>query len=447
MRTINPQKKVFLQPVKTKTMNLLIITPYIPYPLHSGGNRVQFNMIDGLRKHIDISLLLPVRSTADRRNVDRLKSRWPDVSFYLYDDATPASKPSRYHQLLLSLRASIDRKINRLLRKEKAGDPVRAHASLSAGCCRPHDESFVNFVYRTAAKGFDIVQIEFVEWLDLVYALPQDAMKVFLHHEIRFVRQEIELSLLQHITPADRYLYRYARDHEIGCLRAFDHVLVFSDTDRRKLLAQLPDISIFTSPSAGLEDDSAPATGEVCEDCRQVVFLGGASHFPNKDGLEWFLEHCWNHILSRKPGVELHVVGEWRSSLIERYTSSYRSVGFTGFVASLAEVLRNKIMNVPIRIGSGMRIKILDGVMNACPLVTTTVGVEGIDLADGEDCLIADDPAAFAEAVIYLLEHPEICRKLTAKALQKMNGYTAAKQLERRLNVYRQITNTVAEKR
>jgi glycosyltransferase involved in cell wall biosynthesis len=420
-------------------MNLLIITPLIPYPLHSGGNRVQFNMIDSLRKHISISLLVPANNQADKQNIEILKTKWPDVTFYIYDNThiTTTVKHPEYYKLLLSLRASLDRKIARLLRKNQADDdPVRTHATLSKVPYKLQKESFVDFVSHTSQKGFNIIQVEFFEFIDLVYALPKNIIKVFLHHEIRFVRQEIELSLLKNITPVDQYFYRCSRKHEISCLREYDHILTFSETDKQKLKQQLSAASIFSSPSIGL------TLKPVCtkpEPFHQIVFLGGANHFPNKDGLDWFLSHCWNYIREKKPDIELYIIGDWRKSIVENYLSVYSSIHFLGFVEDLSEQLKNKIMIVPIRIGSGMRIKILDGVINGCPLVTTTVGVEGIDLVDEKDCLIKDDPISFANAIIYLLENPEICKKMIENAQEKIEKYSPHKQLEDRLNIYHQI--------
>lgn len=78
--------------------------------------------------------------------------------------------------------------------------------------------------------------------------------------------------------------------------------------------------------------------------------------------------------------------------------------------------LKGSVAVVPIRIGSGMRMKILDAVLSKVPFVTTAKGVEGIDFKDGEDCLIVDDPAGFAEVVIALSSNPQLQRQLVTHA-------------------------------
>lgn len=419
-------------------MNLLIITPYIPYPLHSGGNRAQFDMINGLKGYVSISLLVRASNPTDRQNIEILKTKWPEVTFFVYDPVQKiaATKHSRYYKLLYALRASLDRKIARLLRQNNVSDPIRQHATLSTRHCKHWEESFIDYIFHTAQKDFDIIQVEFFDMIDLIHALPENVIKIFMHHEIRFVRQEIELSLLQQITPADRYFYRCFRDYEIACLRNYDSILTFSETDKQKLKQYIPKVPVFSSPSTGIIPQFVSIDFEPSH---EIVFLGGVNHFPNKDGLDWFLSQCWSLVREKNRDVKLYITGEWKKSIVEKYLSMYPSIYFSGFVEDLSCALRNRIMIVPIRIGSGMRIKILDGVVNGCPLVTTTVGVEGIDLIHKEDCLIADDPESFADAVVYLLDNPETCRKMVANAQKKIEQYSSDRQVKERLNIYHQI--------
>ena len=102
--------------------------------------------------------------------------------------------------------------------------------------------------------------------------------------------------------------------------------------------------------------------------------------------------------------------------------------------------LKGSVAVVPIRIGSGMRMKILDAVLSKVPFVTTAKGVEGIDFKDGEDCLIVDDPAGFAEAVIALSSNPQLQRQLVTHAEDSLRQvYNPGQMQERRLAVYEQI--------
>ena len=96
------------------------------------------------------------------------------------------------------------------------------------------------------------------------------------------------------------------------------------------------------------------------------------------------------------------------SKRAKKISSQYTGVNFLGFVQDLNEVLNNSIMIVPILIGSGMRMKIVEAANHSCPFVTTTVGVEGLDFKNQEECFIADKPEDFANNIIKLLSDKQL---------------------------------------
>lgn len=111
-----------------------------------------------------------------------------------------------------------------------------------------------------------------------------------------------------------------------------------------------------------------------------------------------------------------------------------------GYVEDLREYLNGSIVLVPIRIGSGMRMKILDAVSSMASFVTTTKGVEGIDLRHNEECLIADSATDFAAAVIRLEADKKLQVRLATQALKRLRElYNPQEMLERRLAVYDEI--------
>ena len=113
----------------------------------------------------------------------------------------------------------------------------------------------------------------------------------------------------------------------------------------------------------------------------------------------------------------------------------------TGFIPDLAAHISGSIALIPIRIGSGMRMKALDAVAAQVPIITTTKGIEGIDLRNEEECLIADSPEAFADAIIRLSQNTDLQKKLSANASERLKAlYQPECMLEKRMNVYREIT-------
>src|SRR5690606_29781818 len=124
--------------------------------------------------------------------------------------------------------------------------------------------------------------------------------------------------------------------------------------------------------------------------------------YPNLDGIDWFLSNCWGEIQRLNPGVKLSVVGRW-SEEKKKWFDGYENVSFEGFVPDLETVMRGSVMIVPLRIGSGMRMKILEGVSYHVPVVSTSVGAEGLPMVNDINCKIADSASDFIVATHQLL--------------------------------------------
>lgn len=421
-------------------MKLLILTPYVPYPINSGGNQGFFRLIDILRKYIDVSIILSV-NPSDSDNVKVLQTLWNDVKFHVYrkgEYKSEVNNPS-YYNFLKNLRASVDRKLKR--QQASADDIVRRHSTITTSdFYMPFEEGYVNFVHDVIDAGsYDLIQVDFFEYINLVNALPADIKTVFIHHELRYVREECESNLFRKHTPMDLFLYNYTKSFEIQCLNQYDAVVTVTDVDKEKLQKELnPGIIIESSPAI-IDAKQVDFSGEFKFNDR-LVFLGGSDHFPNLDAIDWFLNNCWNELLEQNPMLELNVIGQWKSRISKGYKEHFKNVHFKGFVENLQNELQNSIMITPIRIGSGVRMKILEAMNYGSPLVTTSVGCEGIGLDNDKDCFIADDSKSFIDAILKLSRNNILCNEFRRSAKQKFDVRPDSAQLaEIRLNIYKKI--------
>lgn len=435
-------------------MKILYIVPYVPYPLNSGGNQAFFAITDRVRKHHDLSVLLYAHNGNDRANIDALKKLWNDVEFYVYDEnekkqensdekpfANMSWRDRTSCRLFLSIAQSMYRKIGRrqYRYKNKQEDMVRNRSTLFA-TSNDLNADFCRYVQETAAKGFDVIQIEFYEYLPLVHLLPKEVKKIFVHHEVRFVRNENELQLFNSQQPTDLILFQREKAFELSCLSAYDAIITLTETDKSILSQYLQPKKIFVSPAviniASFEQKPfKPAT--------ELVFIGSGDHFPNADAMIWFSKEIVPVLQSRMEKIpQLNIVGMWRKDLKENILSIFPQANFTGYIEDLPSFLNGKISVVPVRIGSGMRIKILDTVFASAPLVTTTKGCEGLPMVSRENCLIADDPEGFADAIIEILTDKNLQERLSNNASQAKTGMLNKEELiEKRLSVYEQIEN------
>ncbi len=211
-----------------------------------------------------------------------------------------------------------------------------------------------------------------------------------------------------------RQLRRIERD----IIRSYTRVTAVSEVDAALLRRLAPgktvdvvpngvDIDYFgaveTWPREGTAATAQPET---------LVFTGSLWYTPNVDALRYFLGEIWPAIRRRRPGARFHIVGH--DPLPEvRAMAAREGVAVFGPVDDVRPYLANAaVAVVPLRLGSGTRLKILEALAARRPVVSTTLGAEGLDLAPGRDLLLADTPDAFADAVVSLLAQPAHAREL-----------------------------------
>lgn len=428
-------------------MKILIITPFIPYPLDSGGNQAFFSMVDYLKDFHEISIILPVESW-NRDNFRRLSEIWAGkVTLYPHDNSSFPKENDRYDsslylRFITYLHESTGRKIRRYMdrriqRLAFLPEKFRFHSTLFNGLTR-FPEGFMQFVHDIARKDkFDCIQVEFYSHFPFRMLFPENVKTVFVQHEIQFVRLANEMALFNKVTWNDRVLYERKKNEELAEMRAFDHIITLTETDKEILSGYIPTEKISVSPAVirQMDDDT---TFSSCGN--EFAFVGGWSHLPNLDAVVWFCNNIIPVLRERKFSFRLYVVGSWKKKLVKEFTRRYPEIVFTGFIKDIEPFLKGKISLVPIRIGSGMRIKILEAINSMSPFITTTKGVEGQDFRDGEECLVADTAEAFAESMISLSSDVSLQERIAANAKKKIReSYDNTALLKRRAEIYGKI--------
>ena len=180
-----------------------------------------------------------------------------------------------------------------------------------------------------------------------------------------------------------------------------------SDVDRNLLELIAPDGNYTVVPNGVDIDEFRPLQQETAG----LVFVGGAGWFPNLDAMEFFAREIFPRIRARSPKTTATWAG--RSSDSQREAFGARGITVTGYLPDIRPtVQRAACYVVPIRVGGGTRIKILDAWAMGKAVVSTSVGCEGLAARDGENILIRDEPDSFAAAVLDVLEQPRLRESL-----------------------------------
>lgn len=209
------------------------------------------------------------------------------------------------------------------------------------------------------------------------------------------------------------------RRYERATVARFHHVIAVSEHDKA-LMSNMTDPSHITVVPTGV-DVAAYRSAADSSAAASVMFLGSMDWEANIDGVEWFCEEVWPHVIAAIPQARFHCVGRNPPKRITRLASE--SIEIVGGVKSVMPHMRESpVFVVPLRIGGGTRLKIYEAMAAERAIVSTRVGAEGLDYADGSDIVIADEPTAFADAIVALLRDP--ARRIS---IGRAAGQTAAR--------------------
>lgn len=365
----------------------------------------------------------------DEKTADEFRKHIPQATLLPMDTRKKA----------LNFKARVIDKLQRMLavQAKKYNSPNKnAKYDLWLWSERPQPAQWQQFICDVCAKyHIDIVQVE-MPWISsFMLSLPDTVKKVYVHHELAFVKHELEL----HNDPNNLYAktcYKHCLASEINMLNHADHIITLSTIDKRKL--EEKGVTTPISSSFAIVNTQAELTPYVTND-RVLTFVGPDDNAPNKVGLRWFLDNCWHTLKEKEPSYQLKVIGKWREENKQAILKDYPDVEFLGFVDNLYETLKGTVMIVPITIGSGIRMKILEAASMGIPFVSTTVGAEGIPVTDGRDCFLTDDPNTFVENILKL-QNKDLKLQFIRNANHMVKEHYSAEALRKnRLEIYDQL--------
>jgi len=233
--------------------------------------------------------------------------------------------------------------------------------------------------------------------------------------------------------------WRKLRREELSIYREADGIYLCSAEDEQRLLDEIPEARTMVIPNAADVDYYQPRPTDPSPDGHTVVYFGLLSTVPNIDAVVHFVLEIWPRIAKAHPEARFKIIGGRPPPSLLALAGS--RVELTGFVPDLRPHLASAAaVVVPLRLGGGTRLKIVEAMAMGKAIVSTTLGAEGIQVVPGRDILIEDQPVAFADAVNRLLAEPSVAARVGQSARQmaveRYAWSAAALTLE---NFYRRI--------
>ncbi|MBP7184578.1 MAG: glycosyltransferase family 4 protein [Saprospiraceae bacterium] len=268
-------------------------------------------------------------------------------------------------------------------------------------------------------EDFDIVQLEtlyLAPYIDIIRKYSNAAIVMRSHnveHEIwdRIAENEINIVKKSYL----RYLTQKLKKFEVNSLNKCDMFVAITERDLqhfKKLGLQKPS---FVAP-VGLDNTQYLADAHGFNKAKlSIGFIGSLDWRPNIEALDWFLKNVWDLMSNEYPDLSLHIAG--RNTPDWLYKLGSKNVFVHGEVRNAQEFInQHPILVVPILSGSGIRVKILEGMLLGRTVITTTVGLEGINAKHAQEVMIADTPKGFMECLRYCYENRDEILRIGQRA-------------------------------
>lgn len=372
-------------------MRILFVTERLPYPLDNGGNVRSYHILAGLTAEHEVTVVSGTLGDASQVDVDAVTALGTRVLL------VPLKRRSAAFELRAAFRSIV--------------------SSRSLMLARHFDRAMLRSLREFLSsrnQQFDVIHFNHLDTAIYASMLPIGPCRVVDQHNV--VSRQLGTSI-----PSERkVLRRLAMQRDLGPLaqeerkicNGMNLCLACSSTDAealRKLGVRTP---IAVVPN-GVDTEYFGGSWAARRESTEVVFVGTLDYQPCEIAVWSFATEILPLLRKSVPDVRFIVVGRNPSQRLKKLAERDESIELTGRVEDVRPFMkRARVAVVPLKSGSGTRLKILEAFSIGLPVVTTTIGVEGIEAVDGRHLLIADSTTDFAAAVRRLIEDPDLAQRI-----------------------------------
>ena len=379
-------------------MRILMITHFVPFPPRGGALQRNYNLLRQIAKENEIHLITLTQKallpTAEQLNDSINVVAKYCKSVTVFQIPTDRSKILWYLLLFFNLFSlapySVWRFRSRAMRNE---------------------------VKKQLAKNqYDVIHIDTIDLALYIKCAPH-VPKVLNHHNIESALLLRRAAKGQNIL-AKWYIYLQGwklKKYERKMLQHIDMNVTVSELDGILLKKHCPGAK-FTTISNGVDTEYFRPL-DVQVNTRSIVFVASLDWYPNLDAVEYLTQAIWPILKREIPGIEMNLVGGPPPEAIVKFGRKDSAFKVHGFVEDVRPYMAAAaVYVVPIRVGGGTRLKILDAMAMGKAIVSTSIGCEGLEVNDGTDIVIADGPEEFVASTAELLRNHDLRKRLGVNA-------------------------------
>ncbi|HUI28812.1 MAG TPA: glycosyltransferase family 4 protein [Candidatus Acidoferrales bacterium] len=371
-------------------MKILQLSPRIPYPLTEGGSIGIFNITRQLSERGALIYFVAVSGNRDTDCPKELSKLCQSVL------VTKASKRYSFAAAARNLFSPV---------------PINVE--------KYHSRKILKEIISFASdKQIDLIHVDHLHMA--YYGL---ALGKLLMVPVALREHNLELKIMERFSESSgNPAYRaYAKSqmkkflkYEPSICAQMDKCVMITEQDRDRLLSMRRDVDAVVIP-AGVDTDFFKPADSIGDE-NTIIYVGGLDWLPNIDGLKWFVDEVMPIITESKRNVRLIIYGKGDPRSVDRLGNG-KNVIVEGYIHDVRQAfMKGRVMVVPLLAGSGIRIRILEAMAAGKPIVTTSIGSEGIKIEPGKNIMIADTANQFAEKVLLLLNDENLCRTVSKEA-------------------------------
>lgn len=376
-------------------MKILQVTNKVPYPTKDGGAIACMNLTRGFSLLGHQVTILSMNTAKHNISLDEIPESVKDLAnFRLVDVAAKISAFSALWNLVFS------------------GQPYNAVRFIS----KAFNTELKNILQET---DFDIVQLEGLYVCPYIPVIRKNSSAKIVYRAHNIEHEIWERTSINTKPPTKWYLKilsKRIKKFELRLLNQYD--LIVPITERDSLLLNKMGNSKPSHVSQTGIDSSVLVPNAKNLEHPSLFHIGSLEWAPNQEGLVWFIENCWPAIHEKYTELKFYVAGRNAPLWLQKKLES-PNVIFEGEVADAYEFMNSKsIMIVPLLSGSGMRIKVIEGMALGKPIVSTKVGTEGISTTSGKNIVVADNTIDFINSISELIENRQHFDEISKNAIE-----------------------------
>lgn len=377
-------------------MKILWISPFFPYPPDMGLRIREFNLIRKVAQSHEVTLFSLLQSSHELQYLDKMREICTEVEAILPAESANAHTERRsVKDVLAGLFVTHPRYMYR----------------------PPYADVMDRLKAQLNKQQFDLVIVETLSMTNYVWDLLPEikTTTLLVEHNIETVIQKQTYQLAESLPlKLRKYIYyvSFSRFERAACKR-FDYVITVSEDEREDLLRFVPELNPARVYSvANGVDTQLHRPSDQAPQPNTLIYPGAVTYDANYDAVRYFVYEVLPLVRAQTPDVTFTVTGNTGHVDVSDLAAQ-PGVIFTGYLDSVAPaVQQSQIAVVPLRIGGGTRLKILEAMALGTPVISTSKGAEGINAIPGKEILIADTPQTLADSIHRLLNDADLHRTI-----------------------------------